>query len=97
MAVTFAWFERQLKRLDDAYFPALHMAGHLPFYVQPLVCPLRTVVNEREALYAQYLRAFMATAATDHQSAALLTAPAYPPRLAAYVARMAPNGPPDAG
>lgn len=89
MTVTFAWFEKQLDQLDAAYWPALVMAGHLPWYVQPLVCPLRTVVTTRETLYAHYLKAFEAAHAVDRDLAARPLPAAYPARLAAIVAREA--------
>lgn len=89
MTVTFAWFEKQLDRLDAAVWPALQMVGHLPDYVQPPVCPLRTVLKKRDALYAQYRRTFDMAGLVDHEQRGELTVALYPPRLAAYLARTA--------
>jgi hypothetical protein len=87
MTVTFAWFEKQLDRLDAAVWPALQMVGHLPDYVQPPVCPLRTVFMKRDALYAQYRHAFDMAGFVDRRQLGELTIAAYPPRLAAYLTR----------
>lgn len=87
MTVTFAWFEKQLDCLDAAVWPALQMVGHLPDYVQPPVCPLRTVFTKRDELYAQYRRTFDMAGLVDNEQRGELTVASYPPRLAAYLAR----------